>query len=203
MSIVSGIIFLFLPPFDVRKWKKGEKDKDDPSQHLLEKNDDQQNDPFAEQQRAIAEQTKLLGPVRYWFLISSATLYLMLYVTLEATFGSYISEYTYKMGMASIETSSYVASVFWGGFCLGRGLSVITSTRLSPRMMCFFGILSATLVMAVFVVFKDVCITIIFLFALFHVFFFLDLVNMGDVDSSWRLWIVYCTSLGFIVGIYG
>ena len=144
-----------MPPFDVRKWKKAKTDDSEAAEGLLSERGSP-SDTLSAQQVAIAEQTKLLGTARYWLLISSATFYLMLYVTLEATFGSFISEYVFKVGMTNLESSSYVASVFWGGFCLGRGLSVITSTRLSPRMMCFFGIGSATLVMTVFVIFRDV-----------------------------------------------
>lgn len=60
-------------------------------------------------------------------------------------------------GHASHHDICLYGTVFWGGFCLGRGLSVIISTKLSPRTMCFFGVISATLVMAALVAFKEVC----------------------------------------------
>ena len=186
VSILSGLLLYLCPPFDPRKWKSSKKNSEDASSDAEESpllTDTQTGanpDPaVVAQEHAIAEQTRLLGRTRYWLLISSATMYLLLYITLEATFGSYISAYAYKSGMGSLESSSYISSgllcfnpicklffspscgcratVFWGGFCLGRGLSVIISTKLSPRTMCFFGVISATLVMAALVTFKTVC----------------------------------------------
>ena len=111
-AIVSGVFLFFCPPFDPTYWKKETPPENEETEKLIERESEKGeehkvNDPS---ERIAAENTKLLGQGRYWLLVSTGTLYLMLYITLEATFGNYISDYAYKSHYANLEDSSYVSS---------------------------------------------------------------------------------------------
>ena len=143
LSIFSGILLYLCPPFDPRKWKSDKKKQDDAagdaddSPLLGDTQSGTSPDPaVVAQEHAIAEQTRLLGRTRYWLLISSATMYLLLYITLEATFGSYISAYAYKSGMGSLESSSYISSGL-SLHCPFPFLDVHLTTALFCLTQCF------------------------------------------------------------------
>jgi FHS family Na+ dependent glucose MFS transporter 1 len=67
--------------------------------------------------------------------IALAAVYLFAYVGAEISFGSWVSTYARRLGLATARDAAYLASAFWASFTIGRGISIAVAIRFTPRQV--------------------------------------------------------------------
>jgi FHS family Na+ dependent glucose MFS transporter 1 len=66
-------------------------------------------------------------------LVLLLSLFLVLYVGAEATFGGWIYTYAFTLGLGTKTSAAYLTSGFWGALMVGRLLSIPLAARYQPR----------------------------------------------------------------------
>ena len=66
-------------------------------------------------------------------LVALLVAFFFLYTGAEIALGGWIYSYAVALGLGSPVVASYLTSVFWGAFTVGRLLSIPLATRLPPR----------------------------------------------------------------------
>jgi FHS family Na+ dependent glucose MFS transporter 1 len=131
-TVVSGVLLLFVPPFTLA------------------------NPPPPTTATATAAEKQPKSKVSrkmFWTIVLLSALFLMFYSTVESTFGGFLATYTIYRGAAGVVLASYLTSVFWGAFCLGRFLGIPAAMVLSPEaigIISTIGCLCAMLPLVIF-----------------------------------------------------
>ncbi|PRP87927.1 hypothetical protein PROFUN_02664 [Planoprotostelium fungivorum] len=73
--------------------------------------------------------------VQYHLMVALMSLYLMLYVGAETSFGGWISIYAIKVYDFEDGTAAFLASAFWTSFTIGRGIAIPLSLKVSSHVM--------------------------------------------------------------------
>ena len=111
-TIVAGVVSLFVPSF-----KLGQKDTTVVSKETVER------------QSAVPRRW-------YWGLVGLVAIFLLVYATVEISYGSFLSAYAIAVKAADEVVGSYMTSVYWCTFCAGRLLGVPVATRLRAEIQC-------------------------------------------------------------------
>ena len=85
-------------------------------------------------------------------LIMLISVFFMLYVSAEVSFGGWIFSYADTLNLTDVETAAYLTSVYWGGLTIGRLLSIPLAARLRPRTILISDLLGCLLSMSVIVI---------------------------------------------------
>jgi FHS family Na+ dependent glucose MFS transporter 1 len=72
-------------------------------------------------------------------------LFLMLYVSAEASFGGWVSSYAEVLRLADEESAAYITSAFWGALTIGRLLAIPLAARLRPRTILLADLIGCVL----------------------------------------------------------
>lgn len=97
------------------------------------KSDENSNDP-----------RELISSKKYWFIVFFCGTFLAFYASVEATYGSYVASYSKLKKFEDEVSASYLTSVFWGSFCVGRLVSIPIAVWIPPE-----GFLVGSLVLTV------------------------------------------------------
>jgi MFS transporter, FHS family, Na+ dependent glucose transporter 1 len=74
-------------------------------------------------------------------LIALIALFFFLYVGAEVSFGGWIFTYITTLGLSAPVAAAYLTAAFWGGFTLGRLLSIPLARRTRPRVVLLVDLL--------------------------------------------------------------
>ena len=130
VTVIVGIIAFFVPSF-----KEGQKDTTVVS-------------------KESTEQQALVPPCWKWTLVTLVSVFLCIYATIEISFGSFLSAYSIALKVADEVKGSFMTSVFWCTFCLGRLVGVPVATRLRPAVQSGLAVILCLAVSIIFITWR-------------------------------------------------
>lgn len=130
VTVVVGVISFFVPSF-----KEGQKDTTVVS-------------------KESTERQALVPTCWKWTLVTLASVFLCVYATIEISFGSFLSAYSIALKVADEVKGSFMTSVFWCTFCLGRLVGVPVAARLRPAVQSGLAVVLCLVVSIIFITWR-------------------------------------------------
>lgn len=130
LTMVVGVIVFFVPSF-----KEGQKDTTVTSKESTERH-------------------ALVPPCWKWTLVTLVSVFLCIYATIEISFGSFLSAYSIALKVADEVKGSFMTSVFWCSFCLGRLVGVPVAARLRPEVQSGLAVVLCLAVSVLFITWR-------------------------------------------------
>lgn len=117
--------------------------EDEKEAGIIISKDDQENEeasveiPLEEDNVNKEEKTddprEIISTKKYWFIVFFCGVFLAFYASVEATYGSYIASYSKLKKFEDEVSASYLTSVFWGSFCVGRLVAIPIAVWIPPE----------------------------------------------------------------------
>lgn len=108
----------------------------------LDENDTKEEEEEEEDKKKDPREN--ISSKKYWFILFSCGAFLAFYASVESTYGSYIASYSKLKKFEDEVSASYLTSVFWATFCVGRLVSIPIAVWIPPE-----GFLVGSLVLTV------------------------------------------------------
>lgn len=86
-----------------------------------------------EEEEKTDDPREIISTKKYWFIVFFCGAFLAFYASVEATYGSYIASYSKLKKFEDEVSASYLTSVFWGSFCVGRLVSIPIAVWIPPE----------------------------------------------------------------------
>ena len=89
-----------------------------------------------------------------WTLVTLVGVFLCVYATIEISLGSFLSAYSIALKVADEVKGSFMTSVFWCAFCIGRLIGVPVATRLHPAVQSGLAVVLCLVVSILFITWR-------------------------------------------------